>query len=88
MARLMGLRKRVARRIKVRLKDSVQPGEPNDEAENPATVGAILESIATADTRNYPAILRRVMDKMEAQNPGNWAKVRQELVVMIKQEVG
>lgn len=88
MARLAGWRKRVGRRIKLRLEDSVQSGEPNDDAENPVTVGAVLESIATADTQDYPAILRQVMETLEAQNPGNWAEVRQELVEMIKEEVG
>ena len=61
---------------KVRLEDSVQSGEPNDDAENPVTVGAVLESIATADTQDYPAILRQVMETLEAQNPDKWAEAR------------
>jgi hypothetical protein len=88
MARLVGWRKRTGRRIKVRLEDSVQSGEPNDEAENPVTVGAVLESISTADARDYPAILRQVMETLEAQNTKNWPSVRNELVEMIKEEVG
>jgi len=87
MARLVGWRKKAGRKIKVRLEDSVQSGEPNDEAENPVTVGAVLESIATADSRDYPAILRQVMETLEAQNPRNWADVRDELVEMIKDEI-
>jgi hypothetical protein len=87
MARLIGWRKRTGGRIRVRLEDSVQSGEPNDEAENPVPVGAVLESIATADTRDYPAILRQVIEKLEAQNPSNWRRVRRELIEMIKEEV-
>ena len=87
MARRIGWRKRTGRRIKVRLEDSVQSGEPNDDAENPVTVGAVLESIATADNRDYPAILRQVMETLEAQNAKNWPGVRDELVEMIKEEI-
>jgi len=88
MFRLIGWRKRTGRRIKVRLEDSVQSGEPNDLAENPVTIGAVLESIATADNRDYPAILTQVLETLEAQNAKNWAGVRDELVEMIREEVG
>jgi hypothetical protein len=74
--------------IKVRLEDSVQSGEPNDLVENPVTIGAVLDSIESADNRDYPTILRQIMETLEAQNVKNWAGVRDELVEMIREEAG
>jgi hypothetical protein len=88
MFRLIEWRKTVGRKIKVRLEDSVQSGEPNDTAENPETVGAVLNTIATADNRDYPEIMRQILEALMAQNPKNWASVREEVVGILREEVG
>ena len=87
MVRWIVWRKASGRKIKLRLEDSVQSGEPSDGAENPETVGAVLDTIAGAENRDYPAILRTVMEALEAQNVKNWPRVRDELVDLIRDEV-
>jgi hypothetical protein len=88
MARWIEWRKVSGRRIKLRLEDSVQSGEPNDGAENPETVAAVLGAIEIGDNRDYPAVLRQVLEALRAQNEKNWPGVRDELVEMIREEVG
>jgi hypothetical protein len=80
-------RKAVGRKIKLRLEDSVQSGEPNDTPENPETISEVIDTITAADNRDYPAILLQIMETLKAQNTKNWAAVRGELVEMIQQEV-
>jgi hypothetical protein len=87
LVRWIDWRKRSGRKIKVRLEDSVQSGEPNDAAENPRTVEDVLDSISAADNRDYPAILAQVLGVLKEQNSKNWAAVRDELVDLIKEEV-
>ncbi|HWV98525.1 MAG TPA: hypothetical protein VNZ64_02415 [Candidatus Acidoferrum sp.] len=87
MARFIDWRKKSSRRIKLRLEDSVQSGEPNDGPENPETVGEVLEAISAGDNRDYPAVLAQVMEALKAQNVKNWPAVRDELVGMIREEV-
>jgi hypothetical protein len=87
LVRWIEWRKRSGRKIKLRLEDSVQSGEPNDVPENPETVGDVLDTIKADDNRDYPAILGQVMEALRAQNPKNWAAVRDEVVEMIKEEV-
>jgi hypothetical protein len=87
MARFIDWRKRSSRRIKLRLEDSVQSGEPNDESENPETVRGVLDAISAGDNRDYPAVLAQVMEALKAQNVKNWPAVRDELVGMIREEV-
>jgi hypothetical protein len=72
----------MGRNITVRLGDSVQQGEPNEKPENPVTVEAVLDSIATADNRDYPAVLAQVMEMLKEQNVENRPAVRKELVNM------
>lgn len=60
---------------------------PNDTSENPETVGDVLGSISADDNRDYPAILRQVMEMLNVQNPKNWLAVRDGLVEMIREEV-
>jgi hypothetical protein len=74
-------------KIKLRLQDSVQSGEPSDAPENSDTVGDVLDTISATDNRDYPAILGQVMETLKAQNGKNWAAVRDELVEMIREEV-
>jgi hypothetical protein len=87
MARYVDWRKRSSRKIKLRLDDSVQSGEPNDAPENPETIGEVLDAISADDSRDYPAILRQVLETLRAQNGKNWAAVRAELLEMIEEEV-
>ncbi|MHB8521871.1 MAG: hypothetical protein ACYDH9_14070 [Limisphaerales bacterium] len=87
MWRFVEWRKQVGRKMKVRLEDSIQSGEPSDGAENPVTVGALVERISEADNRDYPAILRQVLEALAEQNPQNWAQVRAELTELLKEEV-
>jgi len=88
MFRLIEWRKKVGRKILVRLEDSVQSGEPNDEPENPVTVAAVLEGIAASDQRDYPAILREILEVLVAQNPKNWSEMGKEAIGIIKEEIG
>ncbi len=88
MWRLVEWRSRTGRRITVRLEDSVGSGEPSDKPENPVTVRALLDPIAAADNRDYPAILRQILGALAEQNAENWAAVRTEAVEIIKEEVG
>jgi hypothetical protein len=86
--RFVEWRKKVGRKIMVPLGDSVQSGEPSDNAENPATVAAVADKIATAGNQDYPSILREILEALAEQNPENWAEVRGELMEMIREEVG
>jgi len=86
--RFVEWRKKVGRKIMVPLGDSVQSGEPSDNAENPATVAEVADKIATAGNQDYPSILREILEALAEQNPENWAEVRGELMEMIREEVG
>jgi hypothetical protein len=86
MFRLVKWRKAVGRKIKLRLEDSVQSGEPNDMPENPETVGDVLDTISQADSRDYPALLRQILGALQSQNAKNWPSVQGELVELIKEE--
>src|SRR5437879_6110660 len=71
MARWIEWRKNISRKIKLRLGDSMQSGEPSDETENPETVKDVLSGISAADNRDYPAILREILEALAQQNPKN-----------------
>ena len=86
MLRLVEWRKAVGRKIKLRLEESVQSGEPNDRPENPETVGDVLDTISQADGRDYPALLRQILGALQSQNAKNWPSVQGELVELIKEE--
>jgi hypothetical protein len=85
--RFVEWRKKVGRKITVRLEDSVQSGEPNDEPENPETIEAVADKIAAADSRDYPTILREILEALAEQNPKNWVEVREEVMAIIREEV-
>ena len=87
MFRLIEWRKKTGRKILVRLEDSVQSGEPNDEPENPVTVAAVLEGIAVSDQRDYPAILREILEVLANQNPKNWELMKGEALDIIHDEL-
>lgn len=87
MLRYMEWRKRSARHLKVELNPSLQSGEAGDRPENPETMADVLTEIQAADNKDYPAMFAEVLEALERQNSGNWMKVRQELVEMIKEDV-
>ena len=87
MLRYMEWRKRSSRHLKVELNPSLQSGEAGDLPENPETMREVLTEIAAADNRSYPAMFAEVLQALERQNAGNWMKVRQELLEMIKEDV-
>ncbi|MEI6074607.1 MAG: hypothetical protein WCS94_03480 [Verrucomicrobiota bacterium] len=87
MFRLVEWRKKVGRKILVRLEESMQSGEPNDNPENPETVGDVLDRIATTDRRDYPAILREILDVLQKQNPKNWLVMKGEALEIIQDEL-
>ena len=74
--RFVEWRKKVGRKIVVPLGDSVQSGEPNDAPENPVTIDA-------ADNRDYPTILREILEALATQNPKHWA----EMMGIIREEM-
>ena len=59
----------------------------HDKPENPETIRDVLKGISQADSRDYPTILRQFLEGLMAQNLGNWASVRDELVGIVKDEV-
>ena len=48
----------------------------------------MLEGIAASDSRDYPAILREILEVLQLQNPKNWAELGREAMGIIKEEVG
>jgi hypothetical protein len=87
MLRYMEWRKRSSRHLKVELNPSLQSGDAGNQPENPETMADVLTEIRVADNKSYPAMLADILQALERQNAGNWMKVRQELVEMIKEDV-
>ena len=89
MFRLVEWRKNVGRQLKVRLEDSLLSGEPNGSAENPETIRGVLARMKDqeVDSRDYPAILRDILEAMSIQNPTNWRSVNKEVIGIITEEL-
>ena len=89
MSRLVEWRKKVGRKIMVRLGDSLLSGEPNDRAENPQTNQEVLAKIKSGgiDSRNYPDILRQILEAMIRQNANNREIVQKEVIELIREEL-
>ena len=89
MFRLVEWRKNVGRQLKVRLEDSLLSGEPNGRAENPETIRDVLTRMKDqeVDSRDYPAILRDIIEALSIQNPANWRAVNKEVVGIITEEL-
>ncbi|MBI5386786.1 MAG: hypothetical protein HZA90_19110 [Verrucomicrobia bacterium] len=77
------------RKIKVRLDESLLSGDSGGAAENPETIRAVLTKMKeeAVDRRDYPEILRQILEALASQNGGNWAAVRDEVVAIIKEEL-
>ena len=86
MRRYLEWRKRSSRHLTVELNPSLQSGEAGDRPENPETLAEVLTEIQAADGQSYPELLADVLQALERQNAGNWMKVRQELVELIKED--
>jgi len=88
MMRYIEWRKRSGRHIKLRLEESVQSGESGGYPENPETLYEILETgLKTSDNANRANLLADILNALQAQNPKNWMKVRDELVQIIQEEL-
>ncbi len=89
MYRLVEWRKKVGRRLRVRLEDSLLSGEPNGESENPETIRDVLARMKDqeVDGRDYPAILRDILEALSIQNPTNWRSVNKEVIGIITEEL-
>ena len=89
MFRMVDWRKKTARQMNIRLEDSLLSGEPSDEAENPQTIHDVLTRMKeeSIDNRDYPAILRQILEAMIEQNATNWPKVREEVIGIITEEI-
>ena len=89
MFRLVEWRKNVGRQLKVRLEDSLLSGEPNGSAENPETIRDVMTRMKEqeVDSRDYPSILRDILDAMSKQNPANWRTVNKEVIGIITEEL-
>jgi hypothetical protein len=47
----------------------------------------VADKIAAADSRDYPTILREILEALAEQNPKNWVEVREEVMAIIREEV-
>jgi len=89
MYRMVEWRKKSGRKLKVRLEDSVAFGDSGGNPENPQTVREVLSEIkdGAADNRDYPALLRDLLEMLANQNAKNWHDVRDEAVEILTEEV-
>ena len=69
------------------LPGSAASGEQAAEPENPETLKRMLDAIKNAESADYPRLLVMMLSVLRMQNPKNWAKVRDELVGLIRAEV-
>jgi len=88
MYRLVEWRKKSARRIKVRLDDSLLGTEVDGGTENPETIRDVLAAMRDGDdTRRHDDLLRDILQAIAGQNAGNWQSVRAELVTILREEI-
>ena len=89
MFSMMAWRKKIGRKIKVRIEDSLLSGEPNNQAENPKTIRDVLTRMKeeAVDRRDYPDILRQILGVMITQNLDNWRTVNQEVIGILTEEL-
>ena len=80
-------RKAVGRKIKVRLPDPNDPGQPSKSSLNPEVLRVVLAAIGESSNRDYPAILKQALEVLPAPNSENWQSGCSELVDFLKQEL-
>jgi len=87
MYRIIEWRKKTARKIKVRLDDSLL-GTDVERAENSVTRREVLEHLRDkADEKSRDELLRDILQAIASQNADNWQSVRAELIDILKDEV-
>ena len=89
MFRLVKCRKTALRKGTVPLGTAIQWGGTQTEAENPETLGEVLEEVraGTLDQRDYPAFLKDVLSALREMDENNWQAIRGELVTDVGEEV-
>jgi hypothetical protein len=81
-------RKKTARKIKVRLDDSLLGTEVEGQAENPETARDVLAAMRDkTDEMSRDDLLRDILQALCSQNADNWESVRDELIQILKAEV-
>jgi hypothetical protein len=88
MYRVIEWRKKVGRKIKVRLDDSLLGTEVEGQAENPETAADVLAAMRDkTDEMSRDDLLRDILQALCRQNADNWESVRDELIEILKAEV-
>ena len=86
--RMVEWRKKTARKIKVRLDDSLLGTEVEGQAENPETAADVLAAMRDkTDEKSRDDLLRDILQALCSQNADNWESVRDELIEILKAEV-
>lgn len=88
MYRMADWRKKVGRKIKVRLDDSLLGTEIEDQAENPETMREVLAAMRDkTDAKSQDDLLRDILQAMARQNAQNWSSIQAEVIGLLKQEL-
>jgi len=88
MYRMIEWRKKVGRKIKVRLDDSLLGTEVDGQAENPETANDVLASMRDkSDEKSRDELLRDILQALVSQTAENWQCVRDELIEILQGEV-
>jgi 7-cyano-7-deazaguanine synthase in queuosine biosynthesis len=88
MYRMAEWRKKVGRKIKVRLDDSLLGTEVEDQAENPETIRDVLAAMRDkTDAKNRDDLLRDILQAIAGQNAKNWQDVQAEVIRILREEV-
>ena len=88
MLALVKCRKESLSKGTVPLGASVQSGGTS-EAENPETIQAVLDRVHGRNVaqRDYPDVLREILNALVEMNAKNWSAIRTELIEGIREEV-
>jgi hypothetical protein len=89
MYRMVEWRKASGRKTIAALPDSVLSADSGGDAENPDNLALVLETLRTnqSDNRDYPAILRQILEALTEQGVENWKTIRDEVVELIAEEI-
>ena len=89
MFRLVKCRKTALQKGTVPLGTAIQWVGTQTDAENPETLGAVIEQVraGTLGQRDYPAVLQEVLSALGDMDGNNWQAIQRELVSNIRDEV-
>jgi hypothetical protein len=88
MHRMADWRKKVGRKIKVRLDDSLLGTEIKDQAENSETIRDVLAAMRDkTDADNRDDLLRDILQALARQNAQNWQSVQAEVIGLLREVV-